>query len=168
VLPFAEKNPRMRATAGIAGGSFETFDSPRLILTWPDGQPLNFRSDCFALMMRCTKALTIVWIECTTTILELDDVVGIHAVGGCCLDAPMAMAINSLAPGTGTGDHLGSPPTEGWAIVDRVFDLGSWRCGVGMASNQHRRQRPKLGHRYKYVFALRGSLMRYSGGGAPR
>jgi hypothetical protein len=68
--------------------------------------------------MRTAKALTISNIKGLATISELDDMVGIHAVHGLSLAAPMA-ALHSLAPTTSTGYDEGTPALELGCILDR-------------------------------------------------
>jgi hypothetical protein len=75
--------------------------------------------------MRCAQALAIVEIKWTTTITKLHDVVGIHALLGLCLTAPMPTVVHCLTPTTSTGYYPGTPYLELTGIVGWV-NL-SWR-----------------------------------------
>ena len=86
--------------------------------------PLGSRCERLQFMMRCTQGLTIVEVEQCTTILQLNDVVGVHAVLRLCPSAPMAMVVSVLAPTTSTCHHLGTPCPELWGGVHRILDLG--------------------------------------------
>lgn len=71
-------------------------------------------------MVYSTEALPVTEIERMATITQLDDVVGIHAVRGMCLGAPVPIVL-SLAPVSCPGHDLGTPGPEGWGIVDCIF-----------------------------------------------
>jgi hypothetical protein len=74
--------------------------------------------------MRCTKALTISNIKGMTTIIELDDVVGIDAVLGCCLGATVVAMVDPLTPTISTGYYLSAPTSELGGVVDRGLLFG--------------------------------------------
>jgi hypothetical protein len=74
------------------------------------------RFDC---VVGRAKALTIVDIKGLATVLKLDDMVGMHAVLGPCLAAPVPI-LKRLAPTAGTGHHLSTPGLELGAVVDWV------------------------------------------------
>jgi hypothetical protein len=95
--------------------------------------------------MRCAKALTIVEIKWLTTITKLNDVVGIHAVLGPCLAAPVPL-VNGFAPITSTGHHLGTPGLELGGVVDRIHLPGRQPCGAGVEGTDERGEGTQLGH----------------------
>src|SRR5262249_28596352 len=76
------------------------------------------------LMMRCAKALAIGKVEWMTTIIQLNDVVGIHTVVWCCLDATVMIVIYPFTSTTSTVDDVGTPGLELRRVVDRRLDLG--------------------------------------------
>jgi hypothetical protein len=71
-----------------------------------------------------TQASTIVDIVHCTTITQFNDVIGIHAMVGTSLGAPVPVVVHCLTPRTGPGHHLSPPGSELGRGVDRILDLG--------------------------------------------